>query len=178
MEMKEILEKARQMYPIGTKIRGMYDGGKYVINKNIFAHYDNIYTVNDDFEFICLYNSALNKWAEIIREETMTQEEFNDLKTGDFINNYEILHKYNEFLIVRCNDGHDLFDIAKINKLGLKVKPKTFMGLEVKKYDNVPCEIGGNSLVYLAEVRIDDVLIRIFKTSSTHSLDTTSIRIL
>lgn len=109
---------------------------------------------------------------------TMTQQEFNSLKGGDFINNYEILHKYKDFLIVRCEDGHDLLDLAKINKLGLKVQPKTFMGLEIKKYDNVPCEIGGNSLVYLAEVRIDDVLIRIFKDNQIMDHVPTSIRIL
>ena len=178
MEMNELREKAKRDYPIGTKIRGMYDGGKYVINKNIFAHYDNIYTVNDDFEFICLYHFALNKWAEIIKEETMTQQEFNSLKIGDFIDNYEILHKYNDFLIVKCDNGHDLFDLAKINKLGLKVQPKTFMGLEIKDYDNAPCEINGGVLFYLVEVRIDDVLIRCYKSSTPHRSTPTSIRIL
>jgi hypothetical protein len=71
-----------------------------------------------------------------------------------------------------------LFDLEKINKLGLKIQPKTFMGLEIKKYDNVPCEIGGNALSYLVEVRIDDVLIRIFKDNQIMDHVPTSIRIL
>ncbi len=55
----------------------------------------------------------------------MTNEEFNSLKVGDKLGNYEIIHKYKEFLIVKCDDGHDLFDLVKINKLGLKlVKPE------------------------------------------------------
>ena len=56
--------------------------------------------------------------------------------------------------------------------------PKTFMGLEIKKYDNVPCEIGGNSLVYLVEVRSNDVLIRCFKDNQALNHIPTSIRIL
>jgi hypothetical protein len=108
----------------------------------------------------------------------MTSQEFNDLKVGNFINNYEILHKYNDFLIVKCDNGHDLFDLAKINKLGLKVKPKTFMGLEIKEYDNVPCEISGNTLVYLAEVRSNDMLFRNYNIGNTFSHTPTSIRIL
>jgi hypothetical protein len=55
----------------------------------------------------------------------MTQQEFNNLKVGDKLGNYEIIHKYKEFLIVKCDDGHDLFDLAKINKYGLKlIKPE------------------------------------------------------
>ena len=176
--MNELLEKARQVYPKGTKVKDVFNDEEYVITKEVFSHYDNIFTNNDDFKFICLYHKAQNKWAEIIKEETMNEQEFNDLKVGDFINNYEIIHKYNEFLIVKCEDGHDLFDLEKIKKLGLKVKPKTFMGLEIKKYDNVPCEIGGNSLSYLVEVRIDDVLIRIFKDNQIMDHVPSSIRIL
>ena len=109
----------------------------------------------------------------------MTQKEFNDLKVGDFINNYEILHKYKEFLIVRCDDGHDLFDLNKINKLGLKVKPKIFMGLEIKKYDNVPCEVNGNELAYLVEVKQDILFYKYIRnTSIVYTLVTSSIRIL
>jgi len=55
----------------------------------------------------------------------MTNEEFKDLKVGDFISIHEIIHKYKEFLIVKCDDGLDLFDLAKINKYGLKlIKPE------------------------------------------------------
>jgi hypothetical protein len=115
----------------------------------------------------------------------MTQQEFNILRVGDFISNYEILHKYKEFLIVRCDDGHDLFDLEKINKLGLSVKPKTFMGLEIKEYDNVPCEVNGSTLVYLAEVRSNDMLFRNYSNKwkyhiigNTFSHTPTSIRIL
>ena len=263
--MNEILEKAKQMYPIGTKFESLYKSNYYVVTKPIFIRYENVYTFDENGDIRCLYDIEKNKWAEIIKEETMfkkcdyivtlindgdcgkvnycskqkcdeeylspeidtkgnthngnseftfsdksqtkwrfgtkeegeeyerhgkpydvtnivkntmTQQEFNSLRVGDFIDNYEILHKYKEFLIVRCEDGHDLFDLNKINKLGLKVKPKTFMGLEVKKYDNVPCEIGGNSLAYLVEVRIDDVLIRIFKDNQIMDHVPTSIRIL
>lgn len=108
----------------------------------------------------------------------MTQQEFNGLEVGEFISQYEILHKYKEFLIVRCDDGHDLFDLEKINKLGLKIKPKTFMGLEVKEYDNVPCEID-NRLYYLIEVTENEVVFKQYKKQSTPFLNTpTSIRIL
>ena len=175
MKTNDLLEKAKRDYPIGTKFKDVFDGKQYIIENPVFLHYGNIYATNDDFKFICIYHAACNKWAKII---TMTQEEFNDLKVGDFINNYEILHKYNEFLIVRCNDGHDLFDLAKINKLGLKIQPKTFMGLEVKDYDNAPCEINEGVLFYLAEVRIDDILIRTFKDSPINYYVPTSIRLL
>jgi len=113
-----------------------------------------------------------------INTNNMTQQEFNSLEVGEFISNYEILHKYKEFLIVRCDDGHDLFDLEKINKLGLKVKPKTFMGLEVKKYDYVPCEVNGNFLVYLYSVKEDGIVYSNNKTSIVHSVTPTSIRIL
>lgn len=113
-----------------------------------------------------------------IVKKNMTQQEFNALRVGEFISNYEILHKYKEFLIVRCDDGHDLFDLAKINKLGLKVKPKTFMGLEIKKYDNVPCEIN-DRLYYLIEVTENEIIFNQYKKQSTPFSDIpTSIRIL
>ena len=176
--MNKDLEKAKQMYPKGTKFRSVYKINNYVVTKPIFIRYENVYTFDENGDIRCLYDIALNQWAEIIKEETMTQQEFNSLKVGDFISNYEILHKYNKFLIVKCDEWHDLFDLEKINKLGLKIQPKTFMGLEIKKYDNVPCEIGGNSLVYLVEVRIDDVLIRIFKDNEVMDHVPTSIRLL
>ena len=176
--MNELLEKARQMYPKGTKFESLYKSNYYVVTKPIFIRYENVYTFDENGDIRCIYDKEKNKWAEIINQNNMTQQEFNSLKVGDFINNYEILHKYKEFLIVRCDDGHDLFDLNKINKLGLKVQPKTFMGLEIKKYDNVPCELGGNSLVYLAEVRSDDILVRAFKDSHVFNHVPTSIRIL
>jgi hypothetical protein len=176
--MNKLLEKARRDYTIGTKIKSLYKDVAYIVSANTVIRNENVCTIDENRDIRCIYDKSLNEWAEIIKQETMTQQEFNDLKVGDFINNYEILHKYKEFLIVRCEDGHDLFDLAKINKLGLKITPKTFMGLEVKKYDNVPCEIGGNSLVYLAEVRIDDVLIRTFKFGSFLNHIPISIRII
>lgn len=176
--MNELLEKARRDYPIGTKIKSVFNSTSHIITKTVFDHYGNIYTVDDNLNFICVYHKACNNWAEIIKEETMTQQEFNSLKVGDFISQYEILHKYKEFLIVRCDDGHDLFDLNKINKLGLKVKPKTFMGLEIKEYDNVPCEID-NRLYYLIEVTENEVVFKQYKKQSTPFLNTpTSIRIL
>lgn len=108
----------------------------------------------------------------------MTQQEFNALRVGDFINNYEIIHKYNEFLIVKCDVWHDLFDLNKINKLELKVQPKTFMGLEIKKYDNVPCEINGKELYYLFEAFETKVSISNSKYDSDFYCIPTSIRIL
>ena len=176
--MNDLLEKAKRDYPIGTKIKSVYKDVSHIVSKPIFIRYENIYTFDENEYIRCIYDKALNQWAETIKEETMTQQEFNSLRVGDFISNYEILHKYKEFLIVRCDDGHDLFDLAKINKLGLKVTPKTFMGLEIKRYDNVPCEISGNTLAYLAEVRSNDMLFRNYNIGNTFSHTPTSIRIL
>jgi len=177
--MNELLEKAKQMYPIGTKFESLYKSNYYVVTKPIFIRYENVYTFDENGDIRCIYDIEKNKWAEIINQSNMKQQEFNDLKVGDFINNYEILHKYNEFLIVRCEDGHDLFDLNKINKLGLKVKSKTFMGLEIKKYDNVPCEVNGNELAYLVEVKQDILFYKYIRnTSIVYTLVTTSIRIL
>ena len=156
--MNELLEKAKRDYPIGTKIKSVYKDAAYIVSKPIFIRYENIYTFDENGDIRCIYDKALNQWAETIKEETMTQQEFNSLRVGEFISNYEILHKYKEFLIVRCDDGHDLFDLNKIYKLGLKVTPKAFMGLEIKEYDNVPCEVDGCLLVYLTEVKDNCIL--------------------
>ncbi len=176
--MNELLEKARRDYPIGTKIKSVYKDEAYIVSKPIFIRYENIYTFDENEYIRCIYDKELNQWAETIKEETMTQQEFNSLEVGEFISQYEILHKYKEFLIVKCDDGHDLFDLEKINKLGLKIKPKTFMGLEIKEYDNVPCEVNGSTLVYLAEVRSNDMLFRNYIIGNTFSHTPTSIRIL
>ena len=109
----------------------------------------------------------------------MTNEEFNSLKVGDFISNYEIIHKYKEFLIVKGDDGHDLFDLAKINKLCLKLAPETFLGLEIGNYDCVPVEIDGNTLAYLLEVKSYCVNLVIHKNGvSDFNHIPTSIRLL
>lgn len=113
-----------------------------------------------------------------IVKNNMTQQEFNSLRVGDFISNYEILHKFKEFLIVLCNDGHDLFDLEKINKLGLKVTPKTFMGLEIKEYDNVPCEIDGCLLVYLIEVKDNCIFYKPSRNFKPDQITPTSIKLL
>ena len=179
--MNEILEKAKQMYPIGTKFRSIFDVELTHNSSSVFDDLKGSIYVKDEYYgwWRCIYDKELNQWAEIINQSNMTQQEFNDLKVGDFINNYEILHKYKEFLIVRCEDGHDLFDLNKINKLGLKVKPKTFMGLEIKKYDNVPCEINGNELAYLVEVKQDILFYKYIRnTSIVYTLVPNSIRIL
>jgi hypothetical protein len=83
----------------------------------------------------------------------MTAQEFNNLKVGDKLGSNEIIHKYKEFLIVKSDDGHDLFDLAKINKL-----PKTFLGLEIGTYDYVPVEIDEDTLYYLLEVTEKDII--------------------
>ena len=176
--MNELLEKAKRDYPIGTKVRDVIDSTLHIITKTVFDYYGNIYTVDDNLNFICIYDKLFKKWAEIIKEETMTQQEFNSLEVGEFISNYEILHKYKEFLIVKCDDGHDLFDLNKINKLGLKVKPKTFMGLEIKEYDNVPCEVNDSALVYLCYVKEDGILFSNCKNGNIDNLKPKSIRIL
>ncbi len=175
--MNEIIEKAK-LYPIGTKIKSVYNDVAHIVSKPIFIRYENLYTFDENEYIRCIYDKALNQWAEIIKEEIMTQQEFNALRVSQFISQYEILHKYKEFLIVRCDDGHDLFDLSKINKLGLKVTPKTFMGLEVKKYDNVPCEINGSALVYLLEVGANVIWVKDFKEGIIYKGLITSIRIL
>lgn len=177
--MNKLLEKAKEMYPIGIKIKSLFNNTSHIIAKTVFDHYGNIYTVDDNLNFICGYHKVYNQLAEIIKEDTMTQQEFNALRVGEFISQYEILHKYKEFLIVRCDDGHDLFDLNKINKLGLKIKPKTFMGLEVKKYDNAPCEINGEILVYLVEVKEYCILSSMSKNGYINTLTpTASIKLL
>jgi hypothetical protein len=77
--MNELLEKARQMYPIGTKFkqlypigtkfRGMYGRGECVVTKNLFTRCGNIYTYDDKFEWITIYDLVQNRWAEIIKEQ-------------------------------------------------------------------------------------------------------------
>jgi hypothetical protein len=122
----ELLEKAIREYPIGTKIKSIYDGSIHKCNTKpfIYSSFGHIYVKDENETLRCLYSKTEKKWAEIINQNIMTQQEFNSLKVGDFISNYEIIHKYKEFLIVKCDDGHDLFDLAKINKYGLKlVKP-------------------------------------------------------
>ena len=176
--MNDLLEKARQMYPKGTKIKSMFNDSEHTLTGEYILCNNNIQSINQNGLQCNIYDKEKNKWAEIINNNNMTQQEFNSLRVGDFINNYEVLHKYKDFLIVRCEDGHDLFDLNKINKLGLEVKPKTFMGLEIKKYDNVPCELGGNSLAYLVEVRSDDVLVKTFKDNQGLNHVPSSIRIL
>lgn len=176
--MNNLLEKAKRDYPIGTEIKSVYKDVAYIVSKPIFIHYENIYTFDENGDQRCIYDTDLKKWAEIIKEETMTQQEFNNLEVGEFISNYEIRHKFKEFLIVKCDDGHDLFDLEKINKLGLKIKPKKFMGLEIKKYDNVPFEMDGNQLYYLLDVNKDSILCSIRKNGCVLCCVPTSIRIL
>ena len=176
--MNELLEKAKRDYPIGTKFKSMYDGSEHVSTGQFITRFLGISIMDEFGREWCLYDKSDNQWAEIINTNTMTQQEFNSLRVGEFISQYEILHKYKEFLIVRCDDGHDLFDLNKINKLGLKVTPKTFMGLEIKKYDNVPCEVDGRSLVYLTEVKDDCFLYSNNKTNIVCRPNPNSIRIL
>jgi len=108
----------------------------------------------------------------------MTEQEFNSLKVGDKLGNYEIIHKYKEFLIVKCDDGHDLFDLVKINKLGLKLTPETFLGLKIGNYDCVPVEIDGNTLAYLLRVRLGDIRIKLSRRDYQFNHIPTSIRLL
>jgi hypothetical protein len=108
----------------------------------------------------------------------MTAQEFNNLKVGDKLGNNEIIHKYKEFLIVKCDDGHDLFDLAKINKLGLKSTPETFLGLKIGNYDCVPVEIDGHTLAYLLRVREYDIRIKLTRRDYQFNHIPSSIRIL
>jgi len=119
----ELLEKAIREYPIGNEIKSMYNGYIHICNTKpfILTCPSYIYVKDENERLRCIYDKTKNKWAEIINQNIMTNEEFNNLKVGDFISNYEIIHKYKEFLIVKCDDGHDLFDLTKINKLDLKL---------------------------------------------------------
>lgn len=176
--MNELLEKAKRDYPIGTKFRSMYVNSENVVTKPIFIQHESIYTTDDNFEWITIYDLVQNQWAEIIKEETMTQQEFNALKVGETLGEWEILHKYKELLIIEDKRGYDLVDLAKINKLGLKVKPKTFMGLEVKEYDNVPCEMDGCLLVYLIEVKDNCIFYKPSRNFKPNQITPTSIKLL
>jgi len=119
----ELLEKAIRDYPIGTEIKSIYDGYIHICNTKpfIFSCPRHIYFRDENGSPRCLYSKKLNKWAEIINQNIMTEQEFKSLKISDKLGNYEIIHKYKDFLIVKCDDGHDLFDLAKINKYGLKL---------------------------------------------------------
>jgi len=177
----ELLEKAIREYPIGTKIKSIYGGYIHICNTKpfIYSCYSHIYFKDENGAFRCIYDKTENKWAEIINQNIMTKEEFKDLKVGDFISIHEIIHKYKEFLIVKCDDGHDLFDLAKINKYWLKLTPKTFLGLKIGNYDCVPVEIDGNTLAYLLEVKSYCVNLVIHKNGvSDFNHIPTSIRLL
>ena len=252
--MDELLEKAIRDYPIGTKFKSMYRSNDYVVTKNVFSHYGNIYTFDEELDMRCIYDEVINKWAEIIKEDTtillkekmptytanlktamenintipfivvnnknekifeisengdlilkgvviandtdvsevltgvgnklkemiaMTQEQFDNLKVGETLGEWEILHKFKELLIIEDKRGYDLVDLAKINKLGLKLTPKTFMGLEIKKYDNTPCEINGDHLAYLLEIKENSILVTHQKNGIySYSDIPTSIRLL
>jgi hypothetical protein len=121
----ELLKKAIREYTIGTKIKSIYNESRHIYISNtkpfFYSCLGHIYVRDEKETLRCIYDKTKNKWAEIINQNIMTNEEFKDLKVGDFISNYEIIHKYKEFLIVKCDDGHDLFDLSKINKLGLKL---------------------------------------------------------
>jgi len=176
----ELLEKAIREYAIGTKIKSIYDGSIHKCNTKpfIYSSFGYIYVKDENEKLKCIYSKTKNKWAEIINQNIMTKEEFKDLKVGDFISIHEIIHKYKEFLIVKCDDGHDLFDLAKINKYGLKLTPKTFLGLKIGNYDCVPVEIDGNTLAYLIRVRDGDINIRLTKDEYRFNHIPKSIRIL
>lgn len=176
--MNELIEKAKRDYPIGTKIKSVYKDVAYIVSKPIFIRYENIYTFDENEDIRCIYDKALNQWAEIIKEETMTQQEFNSLEVGETLGEWEILHKYKELLIIEDKRGYDLVDLAKINKLGLKIKPKKFVGLEIKEYDNVPCEVNGDTLVYLTEVKDALIFYKNNRNSNPKLYWPNSIRIL
>ena len=176
--MNDLLEKAKREYPIGTKFKSMKDGTEHTITRNTFEHYGNVYVFDEEWDIRCIYDINQNKWAEIIKEETMTQQEFNSLRVGDTLGEWEILHKFKELLIIEDKRGYDLVDLEKINKLGLKVTPKKFMGLEIKEYDNVPCEIN-DKLYYLIEVKENSILVTSQKNSIyPYSATPTSIKLL
>jgi len=176
----KLLEKAIRDYPIGTKIKSIYDGYIYICNTKPFFYSSikHIYVKDENRSPRCIYDKTENKWAEIINQNIMTEQEFKDLKVGDFISIHEIIHKYKEFLIVKCDDGHDLFDLAKINKLGLKSTPETFLGVKIGSYDSVPVEINGNTLAYLLRVRDGDINIKMTKDEYRFNHIPQSIRIL
>ena len=266
--MNDLLEKAKKDYPKGTKFKSLYKSNDYVVTKNVFSHYGNIYTFDEELDMRCIYDEVINQWAEIIKEETMfkkgdyivtlindgdcgkvnycskqridhiylhpekdpngrkdndnntfefldksgwkwrfatkeegeeyekhgkpynvtnitnivknnmTIQEYENLKVGDVLNDYTIIHKYKQLLIVESKNKHDLLDLDKINKLELKVTPKTFMGLEIKKYDYVPCEINGITLAYLVEVKHDKIIHTYIRYTNEGYCTPTSIKLL
>ena len=264
--MNDLLEKAKKDYPIGTKIKSVYKDVAYIVSANTFIRYENIYTFDKNGNIICIYDKALNQWAEIIKEQqtmfkkgdyivtlindgdcgkvnycskqridhiylhpekdrtgrkdndnntfefsdksgwkwrfatkeegeeyekhgkpynvtnivknNMTIQEYENLKVGDVLNDYTIIYKYKQLLIVESKNGHDLLDLDKINKLELKVTPKTFMGLEIKKYDYVPCEINGIILAYLVEVKHDKIIHTYIRYTNEGYCTPTSIKLL
>lgn len=174
-----LLEKAKRDYPIGTKFRSTYDNSyEYTCNDEPYDYLGYIHVKDAQLVPRCIYYKDKDKWAEIIKEENMTQQEFNSLEVGETLGEWEILHKFKGLLIIEDKRGYDLVDLDKINKLGLKVTPKTFMGLDIKKYDNVPCEINGNTLVYLVEVGANVIWVKDFKDRNGYIPSITSIRIL
>ena len=173
----DLLEKAKRDYPIGTKFKSIFTEDQYTSTGNYIMDDDDVFVENKK-RWWCIYYSKRDQWAEIINQETMTQQEFNALKVGEILGEWEILHKYKELLIIEDKRGYDLVDLAKINKLGLKVTPKTFMGLEIKEYDNVPCEMDGCLLVYLTEVKDNCIFYKPSRNFKPNQLTPTSIRIL
>ena len=62
--MNELLEKAKRDYPIGTKIKGVYKDVAYIVSKNTFIRYENIYTIDENGDDIVatagMYRVILN----------------------------------------------------------------------------------------------------------------------
>ena len=90
--MNDLLEKAKKDYPIGTKIKSVYKDVAYIVSANTFIRYENIYTFDKNGNIICIYDKALNQWAEIIKEQ-------------------QTMFKKGDYIVTLINDG----DCGKVN---------------------------------------------------------------
>ena len=68
--MNDLLEKAKQMYPIGTKFKDVFDGKDHICDGDYVIFKEDIYVETDcSAIYRCLYHADKNKWAEIVEEE-------------------------------------------------------------------------------------------------------------
>jgi len=66
---KELLEKARRDYPIGTHIISAYSSKRGIVSQSIFHDYsDGDITVATDCGEIIVYKYKYNEWAGILNK--------------------------------------------------------------------------------------------------------------
>jgi hypothetical protein len=91
--MNELLEKAKQMYPKGTKFRSVYTEEKHISTGNYELDNDDVFIRNEK-DWWCIYYSKRNRWAEIIKEQetiplkilnNKAEDIFHISKNGDIV---------------------------------------------------------------------------------------------